>query len=311
MRKNVGNSSGLNIAEIRQAIFKLAHFDPTCKDEYGNQVIDYLVLDSLATYGRLVVTALEIKENIKSVLHLDFQEAEINEATRRLAQKGMLDIVEETRNERPRFQILPEIEAKITNNLSEIKEMDNKVTNDWKEELYSKYKEYPVVRDNITAIVENLHLFMSKMFIRHGVECTALLYPEEKKAQQWLRSIEGNIIEALPQIDPFIDAIVRLEIPSFFKNPDPTRKVYITNLFNSSFFWHLVQVDDECSKLLREVTKGQILYLDNNILYSLIGLHGPVVLQSVHSMLKLAKALGYELAVTTNRTSALWDAKMF
>jgi len=290
--------SGLDPSEIKRAIFRLAYFDPSCRDEYGNQVIDYLVLDSLATYGQLIVTASEIRDHIKSIFRLDFEESEINTSGKRLGQKDMITYKEMGRLENPTFQILPEIEQKITKNFDEIQQLENEVLESWKEEICSKGYP-PAVKDSAEQIVENLKLFASRMFIRHGVECVTLLYPEEQKAQRWLASVERSILEDLPKIDSFTDAVVKLEISSFFKDPDPKRKAYITGLFNSSFFWHLVQVDEKCSKLLQEVTKGQRLYLDNNILYSLVGLHGVNMFQSVHSMLKLANALGYELWVTT------------
>jgi len=299
MSKEPHSILGLDPSKVKEAIFRLAHFDPTCRDEYGNQVIDYLVLDSLATYEQSTVTALEIKENIKMCFRLNFQEPEINASGKRLCQKEMIIYEEGERFERPTFQILPEIEQEIANNLAKIQEIENKLIEKWKEELCNKYNKSPVVKDNGERIVENLQLFTSRMFIRHGVECAALLYPEERKTQQWLQNVENSLLEGLPIIDSFTDEIVKIEIPNFFKNPDPERIFYITSLFNSSFFWHLVQIDEKCSKLLQEVTKGQKLYLDNNILYSLVGLHGANMLNSVHSMLKLAKILGYELWVTT------------
>lgn len=285
--------------EIKQAIFRLAHFDPTCQDQYGNQVIDYLVLDSLAAFGQSPVNALQIRKRIKETFRLDFEESEINKSGKRLGQREGIKYKEGEQFQRPIFQILPQIEQKIANNLVQIQELENEVIEDWKEELFSKYKEYPVVKDNVNRIVSNLQFFTSRMFIRHGIQCVALLYPEKRKVKQWVESIESSIIEILPKIDPFIDAVIKLEIPNFFKKPDAKRKIYITSLFNSSFFWHLVQVDEKCSKLLQKVTKGQQLYLDNNILYSLVGLHGANMLQSVHSMLKLGRMLGYEFHVTT------------
>jgi len=291
---------GLNEDQIKQVIFRLAHFNPTCQDEYGNQAIDYLVLDSLATFGPLLkVTAYQIKENIKKVFRLDFDEVEINAAGVRLNRKNMIKHTEDKRTGESSFQLLLEIDQKINRNLQEIKGLENEVLSTWKQYILEKYKEYPVVKNNIEAFLRNLKLFTSKMFIKHGVECVALLYPEVNKIQSWLGNIESSITEDLPKIDPFTDVIAKLEIPSFFKSSDSKRKLYVTNQFNSSFYWHLIQVDEKCSKLLREVTRGQKLFLDNNILYSLVGLHGGNMLRSVHSMLKIAKTLGYELAVST------------
>jgi len=146
---------------------------------------------------------------------------------------------------------------------------------------------------------------------KHGVESVALLYPENRKAQRWLGDAEKIIFDDLHPIDPFIDAVIKLEIPAFFKNPDLDRTKYISRLFNSSFFWHLIQVDEKCSNLLKTVTKGQKLYLDNNILYSIVGFHGSEILYSIHNMMKFAKLLGYELWVTTKTLSEFQNSLLW
>ncbi len=279
---------------------KLAYFNPNCKDEYGNQVIDYLILDCLASFGQLHVEVSDIKGSIKRNFLSDFEDAEIIAAGRRLKTKGLIDIQEGAdRFTNPTFQISSEAEKKIKQNLSEIVSLNDSVIEAWRLEVLEKYREFPAVVENIDSIIDALQTFTSKMLYRHGVECVALIYPEDPKAQQWLVEIGGSILDYLPKIDPFVDGVLKLEIPSFFKNPDADRKKYIVNLFNSSFFWRLIQVDEKCSGLLQKITAGQRLFLDNNILYCLIGLNGASVLQSVHSMLRIAHNLGYELWVTS------------
>ncbi len=300
--------------DVKQAICRLAHFNPTCQDEYGNQVLDYLVLDSLAALGGLKATAVDVKRHLKGTFHLDFEEPEINASGKRLGGRNLIIYKEGERFERPRLEILPETEHTITGNCLEVQNRENEVLEEWKMELSERYKGNRSVIDKIDCIVDNLHVFTSKMLKKHGTESVALLYPEDNKAQAWLTESEKIILEELPSIDSFTDAIVRLEIPRFFKNPDNQRRDYISSLFNSSFFWHLIQVDEKCSKLLRKVITGQRLYLDNNILYSLVGFHGADMLQSVHSMLKFAGELGYDLWVTTKtvdefQESLRWQKK--
>jgi len=288
--------------ETKEAMFRLAHFDPTYKDEYCNQLVDYLVLDALATYGSLlIVTASQVRTHIKKVFKLDFEEEEINASAKRLNQKGMAKYTEIRRGVNTQIQISIETESNIKNNLAKIQKMEDDVIEEWKEEIRSKYKDYSIVEQKIDLIVNNLELFISKILSKHGIECVTLLYPEEQKTRQWLSGIESVILDTLPKIDPFIDLIMNLEIPNFFKTATSKRTLYIINLFNSSFFWHLIQVDEKCSNLLRSVTKGQRLYLDNNVLYSLVGFDGANMLQASHTMLKLAEELGYELHIT-NRT---------
>jgi hypothetical protein len=290
---------GIDPADVKSFVFRLAHFNPTCTDEYDHQVIDYLLLDTLASFGQLGITAREIKEHIKKCFRLDFDEIEINASGVRLYKKNMINYSEGERDERPILKILVETEQQIKRNLSSTQELERYVLQDWKDELCSKYKDHKCIENNIERIVENLQSFITKMFIKHGVESVALLYPEAPETQNWLSSMESTIREDLPKIDIFTDAILTIEIPRFFNNTEPKRKSYITSLFNSSFFWHLIQVDEKCSKLFQNITKGQRLYIDNNILYNLVGFNGDLMLHSSHKMLEHANSLGYELWITT------------
>ena len=61
-----------NDSDIKQVMHKLAYFNPSAQDEYGHQVIDYLVLDTLSGYGVISVTAPRICQYIKDSFKLDF-----------------------------------------------------------------------------------------------------------------------------------------------------------------------------------------------------------------------------------------------
>jgi len=138
------------------------------------------------------------------------------------------------------------------------------------------------------------------MFIKHGVESVSLLYPGESKVKNWLKeNSRDELTKLIPKVGDFFESVIKIEIPKFFETDNKERQKYISNLFNSSFFWHLIQVDEDCSKLLSRATTGQKLFLDNNILYSIVGLHGQDALESAHSLLRFAKELKYELLVTT------------
>lgn len=300
--------------ELRQVLFKLSQFDPACTDIYGHNLLDYLVLDALAVFGPLLlVSSTEVRENISQTFLLDYEDAEIDASAERLSKTNKVTFIKrKTDQEKPRYQILESTAETIRENIDNLKTVEEKSIESWRNLLLKKYKEYSEITENIDLIVDALYDFISKMFIRHGVECVALIYPDDEKTGQWLSEIKGSILEELPRINPFTDSILKLEIPNFFRNPGPGRQQYISSIFNSSFFWHLSQVDHSCSRLLREVTSGQRLYLDNNIIYNLVGLDGPNYLKSAHSLLRLANELGYEIWVTTKtidefHNSLLWQ----
>jgi len=284
---------------FKDIVFRLAHFDPSYKDECGYQFLDYLVLNILATFGFLGISSKDVKENIYNTFKLNYECYEIDKSGKRLASRNVIEFIEGDKFNYSTFKILSDAKDQIDKNLSKVKELEKDVFDKWKNEIYERYKRYPKVIDNLEIYIENLKLFLSKVLIKHGVDCVALLYPNSRKIQDLLKKVESPIFEKLPSCgDSFVDSILKLEIPRFFYHDDINRLRYITSLFNSSFYWHLSQVDEKCSEALLEVTKGQKLFLDNNILYSLIGLSGKNILEPMYNILKIANDLGYSLWVT-------------
>lgn len=261
-----------------------------------------MILDILTTHThKTSLKTSELRENLKILFKLEYENSEINNAGKQLNQKKAIKFIEKMQYNDSVFQISSEFEKKINSNLDEIKNLEQNVIENWIIELCEKYKDYEIVKKKINDITECLKLFISKLFIRHGINCVSLLYPDKDKVKKWFMKIDTPILSELPKIEPFVDSIIKIEIPKFFENNDPRKKQYLTSLFNSSFYWHLSQIDKKGSRLLKEATKGQSLFIDNNIIYSLVGLRGKVILKPVHNMLNIARNLGYDLWVT-NKT---------
>jgi len=275
--------------DVHQAVLRLAFFDPGRADEFGHQALDYLILDALAAHGQVDVTPSEVVRHIQDVFHLQFEEVEVVSAAKHLSSSSLIDLADGIRDTPASLRIRKASETRIQRNLSYVRDIERAVLDGWTTELREKYEEYPAVAENLPHLVALLQLFMARMFTVHGVECVALICPDEARTKSWLNSVKTGIFDTLPAPSNFIDAVARLEIPLFFSTRDQQRREYVTSLLNSSFFWHLIQVDENCSRLLRTVTRGQQLFLDNNVLYSLVGLHGTDLLVSTHNMLRISR----------------------
>jgi len=84
----MGNKDTIN------ALLKLAYFEPCFTDEYGNQVIDYLVIDTLSAGDNLLTySADEIKTIIMKNFTIDFALGEIIMCARRLQSKQYINII--------------------------------------------------------------------------------------------------------------------------------------------------------------------------------------------------------------------------
>lgn len=288
-------------ANEKDILLKLAFFNPDFSDKFGNQIIDYLVLDSLSARGPLLSQIPpDIKAYIKEVFKLDFEEAEITAAGKRLGRRKLIEYKpENTREDYPSLKILSDTDQQITSNVSRIRQLENRVIDDWKEELCKKYNNNPQVVQNLDILVHYLQVFLSKVLYKHGIECVSLLYPQNEDTNSWIETIQGNILDEIRDEDEFVNALLKIEITGFLTKDDEARKNYLTSLFNSSFFWHLIQVDDDFSRLLRDATSGQMLFLDANILYGLVGFGGSRSLTNLNNLIKFAQKLKYTVLVTS------------
>lgn len=284
----------------KDAIRGFAMFLPNAEDQYGNQILDHLILEALATIPPSTFSnPFEIKNLIRQLFKINYEEEEILGAAKRLKRKGRVNITyPHNRTEKPNIQIEEETAQKVSENVVSVRALEAEVFDLWRSQLKSKYGIDHGRKDKIESIIDGLKMFLGKLSIIHGKEAVSILYPDNQKAKNWVSSIKDSVLSSIDSIEDSVKAYLYVEIPSFFENADSSRRLYINNLFNSSFLWHLIQIDEQCSNLVRNVTSGQTLILDNNILYNLIGLDGKEMLRSIHALLGIAAKLGYKLAVT-------------
>ncbi|MCG6190078.1 hypothetical protein [Maribellus maritimus] len=291
---------------VKTALFKLAFFEPNLSDEKDNQILDYLVLECITAHSPMLeCNSAEVAKYIKTTFSIEFEEAEILSSAERLQEKENIIIIESAKKYvSPRFKLM---KADSDINQNKIVELEERVFGDWSDYLIKKYEKF-VTESNVEKLVQSFQTFLSKMLVLHGKESVATLYPDNPKTQKWLDKINGEIIKELPKLGKELDIIQQIEIPLFFKSDEKNRKDYLNNLFNASFLWHLIQIDDACTEYFKKTIEGQILVLDNNILFSLIGLHGTELLNAVHNLMNYATELGYELIVTTKTLDEFYNS---
>lgn len=290
-------------------ISRLSSFEPFYKDSIGNQLIDYLVLDALLDNKKNYIEINKIENYIKKMYNIKFELTEIKYSIRNLKNKEMVEFITDAKGNPICARIKVNILKKIKENIDRFKKLEKKVFERWKSQIFkelSRMKEVETaekVKNKIDLMEENLKVFISKMFVKHGIECVAILYPKSRKLKEWLGLIKNPIFNVLPSIDESVDNVLeKIGITTFFMGKHVDTRAYINNLFNSSFYWHLIQIDKKCSQILsKKKINGQKLFLDTNFLFSLAGLHEKYKDKNAKSVLNCSRNLGYKLFVT-NRT---------
>ena len=279
---------------------KLALFEPELILKNELKPIDILVLKSLHTTDNLFIGLMEIKRVIKDIFSVEIELAEINESLRNLQKNKlvMFEIDEQTNQitqaklEHSQLEIMNDESRKILKLEEDVKE-------EWEKYLLEQYKKYSEITNNISIFWDNLKIVLSNIFQTPGVECIKLLYPDRFQDINLFSKSGRNLYKNIYTKNAFVDSICKLEIQKFLTNPEGKKQKYLSNLFNNSFIFHLIQIEQDTAELFSKTIEPQVLILDNNIIQGLMGLDGPEILHSIHTLINLANKLNYELRVST------------
>ena len=156
-----------------------------------------------------------------------------------------------------------------------------------------------LTEQDFAALREDLDAWLQKVISRHGVEAALILYPENPRAHELYRSLEGLGLSFLRRDrSAAVGRIRERAIQLFVQQPTPEQRTYLSNLLNVSYFLTVLSLDPSASRLVQDRVQGHRIYLDTNVLYRALGLSKVREVLSARRLLELSKQLGFELAIT-------------
>jgi len=180
---------------------------------------------------------------------------------------------------------------------SETRSFEDRIFSDWITLLSAKYPD--LSDEDKKFLIADLQLYLNKIFLRHGAECTVLIYPEENKLNALIKQYsQENIDKLLPERTETIKKIRIIEFPLFLRHIDSEKKIYFAGILDGTFVYNLIQIDPQTQKLVRDNLKNYTLYLDTNILYSLFDLHDSRRTTTTEKTINLARNFGIKMIVS-------------
>ena len=289
--------------QMPEAIRRLCHFVPPSEGENLSLALhECLVKHAMAKLGTEPHTVSHIKDSLYLLFNLNFEDEEIEGAIKRLMRTGSVMSPSED------FYVLSIDEySELERLLEDSKEFEQRIIGEWIENISRNYP--GLSQDDVNALGEDLTIYLTKIFAKHGAECVALVYAGQDEADSFVGKLEDDIFASLPGRSSRVHKIRIIELPAFFKNASTQRKRYIARLLDSTFVIHMLHMDKDCSALIRKQFKGYRLYLDTNFIYRLLGLKGSTLQKAAQSAIKIAKDLGFALIVSA-RTIDEWQASI-
>ena len=286
--------------QIKEAIRRLCHFVPLEGKENPPALLhEFLVKHAMVELGTKPHSLLDIKDSLRRLFNLNFEKEEIEGATERLKKKK--SVISRLQGV---YSLDIKVHSELKKSLKDSEDFERKIIDGWLEEIQRKY--FGLSQDDLKSLEEDLRIYLTKIFARHGAECIALIYAEQEKAERFVVGLKDDIFTFLPTRSLKLRRIRIIELPNFFKNASSERKRYIAQLLDGTFIIHMLHIDKNCSALIRKQFKDHRLYLDTNFIYRLVGLDGPVLQKAAERAVKIAQKLGFILIIST-RTVEEWD----
>jgi predicted nucleic acid-binding protein len=150
----------------------------------------------------------------------------------------------------------------------------------------------------VACLREDLITCTQEIIMERGVEAAIVLYPEQERYRHRLEEIKALGFSFLPKRDPSVMLARQDALKTFFNFMTPMQRQYFDNLMATAYLMSVFTLEPSAFDEVRRLTNGQRLYLDTNVLYPLLKLHGPTKYASTKRTLTLSRLLGYEVCVT-------------
>lgn len=252
---------------------------------------DFIVEQALLDLGKNN-NIKEICNKIRELFLLRFSIEEITASIQRLVQMGR--VFERTN----RFTLSVDREGQLRKENADTKDQEQKIYTHWAKDITKRYS--AISSADIQVLLDDLKEYLSKIFLKHGAECSVFIYPEQSQVTELLRSISGGELEKiLPDRDVKLKEIRQVEFPAFFQNIDSEKRIFFSKLLDGTFIYSIIQVDPNTVRVLRGRLKNYIFYLDTNVIYALLDLHSPQKASTVEKAFNIARNFGIKFVVTS------------
>jgi hypothetical protein len=280
--------SGVNFDE---RVSRLAQYRPFDQDGAGIQTaLRGLIFGAAAIGGPEFATLIECRDALRTLWDLDFDTDEIRLVADSLAEEGLC-----TRS-RGGFVLADTVMDDLARAAQSAEANEAQAFAEWKDALNSLG--VPLDANDFAHLYNDLHEWLGRIVSRHGVEAALLLYPEDPRAQQLMRSVDDLGLHFLPERTGSVGRIREEALRIFVRSPTEAQRIYLANRLDAAFELTVLTLDPDAIHLVQHQFTDHRVYLDTNFLYALIGYAPASESLAAHRLLTLTKDLGFKVAVT-------------
>lgn len=276
---------------LRRSISRIAQYRPFGSGEVQVEFARReFILAAMHENGGTVGSLSECRQVCKTLWGLELDIDEIRGVLQRLIAAAKVEAQGAT------YRLSPEGQKELAGRVRDSSETEAEAFAEW--EVGIRDVQPDLSNEEVSLLREDLDAWLQRIIAQHGVEAAMLLYPEEERGQRLLADIQALGFSFLPERGEALAAIRPKALYAFIHAPSAAQRAYLANLMTTAYMVAVFTLDPEAHELVRSLTRGQRLYVDTNVIYSILSLNGPRAYLSARRVLQATRQLGYEVCVT-------------
>jgi predicted nucleic acid-binding protein len=153
--------------------------------------------------------------------------------------------------------------------------------------------------EQLDILEGQLRTFLLQVARRHGAEAATVLYPDDPEVDRRYDELEkAGLGYVEPVTDPEVAVVQAAALSHFIRHPSNAQKEFLGRTLNTAYFLSVLSIDPAAAALVRDIASGQIVFLDTNFIYRVLGIQGPRHLRAARTILDTTKEVGYRCCVT-------------
>jgi hypothetical protein len=185
------------------------------------------------------------------------------------------------------YSIDPNVKTRLEEHIEQARELEERVQREWFTELSNHY---PNLEHQVAW--KTLRSYAAKAFREHGVQAAALLDPSISRSEEYedsLTTLLNNTLNRELESHPEVLKWARHAITDFFSNMSGSlnRATYIAQLADGAFNYFSLAIDPRSAKRFRENLSPLTVFLDTNILFSILGLNSEPTDEVANELLRI------------------------
>ncbi len=249
-----------------------------------------LLLASLAEAGGSCASPAELRDATTTLFGVDLHQVEVDRALGQLIKDLR---VEHTGGS----YCLTDLERRrLEMTAAESEENATRALSEWRAYIVATWP--GLSGDQLDQLEGQLRSFLLQVLRRHGAEATALLYPDDEEAERRYSELEEAGFGYLGPADRDVEEIQEAALAHFLRHPSDPQKQFLGQNLNTAYFLSVLSIDPEAAALVREIASGQVVFLDTNFVYRVLGIQGPRHVRAARTILDTTKGVGYRCCVT-------------